>query len=150
MEGEGEVEAVQSEGKQDQQPAGIQTGSPEWYFRASALYSELLINSELERIFQYTADVDTHAHNLAALWMTDPFPRDLFIQEAVRIVERSDAVEEQVTTLKNTVIRFMHAGNPDQKKRPGSRRGGRHGLRRPSARVPPENQDAGQQGGGTP
>ena len=150
MEGEGEVEAVQSEGKQDQQPAGIQIGSPEWYFRASALYSELLINSELERIFQYTADVDTHAHNLAALWMTDPFPRDLFIQEAVRIVEQSDAVEEQVTTLKNTVVRFMHAGNPDRKKRPGSRRGKRHGHQRRATLRIPENQNPGQQGGGMP
>ena len=149
MEGEGEVEAVQSEGEQDQQQANIQIGSPEWYFRASALYSELLINSELERIFQYTADVDTHAHNLAALWMTDPFPRDLFIQEAVRIVERSDAVEEHVTTLKNTIVRFMHAGNPDQKKRPGSRRGRRHGNQRRVTPRLPENQNPGQQGGGT-
>ena len=150
MESEGEVEAVQSEGEQDQQPAGIQTGSPEWYFRASALYSELLINSELERILQYTADVDTHAHNLAALWMTDPFPRDLFIQEAVRIVERSDAVEEHVTTLKNTVIRFMHAGNPDETKMPKSRRTRRRIVRRQSAPALPENQDPGQQGGGVP
>ena len=150
MESEGEVEAVQSEGKQDQQPAGIPIGSPEWYFRASALYSELLINSELERIFQYTADIDTHEHNLAALWMTDPFPRDLFIQQAVSIVERSDAVEEHVTTLKNTVVRFMHAGNPDQKKRPGSRRGRRHGHQRRAAPRIPENQNPGQQGGGMP
>ena len=150
MESEGEVEAVQSEGEQDQQPAGIQTGSPEWYFRASALYSELLINSELERIFQYTADVDTHAHNLAALWMTDPFPRDLFIRESVSIIERSDAVEEQVTTLRNTVVRFMHAGNPDATKRLGSRRTRRRIVRRQTAPALPENQDPGQQGGGMP
>ena len=150
MEGEGEVEAVQSEGKQDQQPAGIPIGSPEWYFRASALYSELLINSELERIFQYTADVDTHAHNLAALWMTDPFPRDLFIQEAVRIVERSDAVEEQVTTLKNTIVRFMHAGNPDEKNVSRSRKRRRHHPGRRSTPITPPNQDPGQQDGGTP
>ena len=148
MEGEGEVEAVQSEGEQDQQQANIPAGSPEWYFRASALYSELLINSELERIFQYTADVDTHAHNLAALWMTDPFPRDLFVKEAVSIIERSDAIEDNVGTLKNTVVRFLHTGKPDERKMPRSRRVRRRIVRRRSAPVLHENQYHRQQGEG--
>lgn len=150
MEGEGEVAAVQSEGEQVRQPAAIQAGSPEWYFRASAIYSELLISSELERIFQYTADVDTHAHNLGVLWMTDPFPRELFIREARSIVERSGAVEEQVTALRNTVVRFMHAGNPDVRKRPQSRKSRRRVQWRRSAPVFIEDQDPGLQDGDMP
>ena len=149
MEGEGEVATVQVEGEQ-QQSAAIQPGSPEWYFRASAIYSEILISSELERLFQYTADVDTHAHNLAVLWMTDPFPRDLFIREAASIVERSEAIENNVTTLRNTVVRFMHAGNSDEKKRTASHRGRRRIVRKQSAPALPENKDPGQQGGGMP
>ena len=149
MEGEGDAAAVLAEGGQ-QQPAGIQAGSPEWYFRASAIYSSLLISGELERIFQYTADVDTHAHNLAVLWMTDPFPRDLFIREAVSIIERSEALENNVTALRNTVVRFMHAGNPDERKRPGSRRGRRRVMRRRSAPAFMEDTDPGQQDGDMP
>ena len=147
MEGEGEVAAVQAEGEQ-QQPVSIQPGSPEWYFRASAIYSSLIISGGLDQIYQYTADVDAHAHNLAVLWMTDPFPRDQFIQQAVSIIERSEALENNVTTLRNTVVRFLHSGNSDEMKRLGSRRGRRRVLRRQSAPALPEDQDPGQQDGG--
>jgi len=146
----GEVAAIGAEGDQDQQSAGLPTESREWYFRVSAEYSSLLVGSELERIFQYTANVDTHAHNLGILWMTEPFPQDLFIQEAVSIIEQSDAIEDNVATLKNTVVRFMHAGKSDNGKMPRSRRGRRRIVRRRSAPVHPKDQDPGQQGGGMP
>ena len=144
----GEVAAIEIEGDQDQQSVGLPTESREWYFRVSAEYSSLLIGSELERIFQYTADVDTHAHNLGILWMTEPFPQDLFIQEAVSIIEQSDAIEDNVATLKNTVVRFMHASKSDDGKMPRFRRGQRRIVRRRSAPVHHEDQDHGQQGGG--
>ena len=129
-------------------PSEKNCANREWYFRASAEFSSLLIGSELEQILQYTADVETHAHNLCVLWMTDPFPRDLFVQEAVSIIERSDAVEDNVGTLKNTVVRFLHAGKPDEKKMPRSRRVRRRIVRRRSAPVLHENQYHRQQGEG--
>ena len=146
----GEMAAIGAEGDRDQPSAGLPTESREWYFRVSAEYSSLLVGSELERIFQYTANVDTHAHNLGILWMTEPFPQDLFIQEAVSIIEQSDAIEDNVTTLKNTVVRFMHACKLDNGKMPLSRRGRRRSMRRRSAPVHPEDKDPDQQGGGMP
>ncbi|WAC05124.1 MAG: hypothetical protein OS112_00420 [Methanoregula sp.] len=88
--------------------------SREWYFRASAGFSSLVINHELERIITYALDVDTHAHNLGVLWKNEPFPTERFFQEAARIVERSDLVEENVVALKNAVVRFVRAGQPAQ------------------------------------
>jgi len=144
----GEVAAIGEEGDQDRQSVGLPTESREWYLRVSAEYSSLLVGSELERIFQYTANVDTHAHNLGILWMTEPFPQDLFIREAVSIIEQSDAIEDNVATLKNTVVRFMHAGKSDNGKMPRSRRSRRRVVRRRSAPINPEDQDPEQQGGG--
>jgi len=146
----GEVAAIGAEGDQDQQSAGLPTESREWYFRVSAEYSSLLVGSELERIFQYTANVDTHAHNLGILWMTEPFPQDLFIREAVSIIEQSDAIEDNVATLKNTVVRFMHACKSDEGKVTRSRRGRQRIVRRRSAPVHSDDQDPGKQGGGMP
>ena len=146
----GEVAAIEAEGDQDRQSTGLPTESREWYLRVSAEYSSLLVGSELERIFQYTANVDTHAHNLGRLWMTEPFPQDLFIREAVNIIEQSDAIEDNVATLKNTVVRFMHACKSDNGKMPRSRRVRRRIVRRRSATVHPEDQDPGRQGGGMP
>ena len=146
----GEMASIEAEGDRDQQSAGLPTESREWYFRVSAEFSSLLVGSELERIFQYTADVDTHAHNLGILWMTDPFPQNLFIQEAVSIIERSDAIEDNVATLKNTVVRFMHAGKSDEGKIPRSRRGRRRIVRKRSASVHHEDQEPRQQSGGVP
>ena len=145
-----EVAAIEAEGVRGRKSADQQTESCEWYFRASVEYSSLLVGSELERIFQYTANVDTHAHNLGILWMTEPFPQDLFIREAVSIIEQSDAIEDNVATLKNTVVRFMHAGKSDNGKMPRSRRNRRRVVRRRSAPINPEDQDPEQQGGGMP
>ena len=146
----GEVVAIEAEGDQDRQSAGLPTQSREWYFRVSAEYSSLLVGSELERIFQYTTNVDTHAHNLGILWMTEPFSQDQFIREAVSIIEQSDAIEDNVATLKNTVVRFMHASKSDDGKIPRSRRSRRRVVRRRSAPIHLEDQDPGQQGGGMP
>jgi hypothetical protein len=144
----GEVAAIEAEGVQDRQSADIPTTSSEWYFRASVEYSSLLVGSELERIFQYTANVNTHAHNLVILWMTEPFPQDLFIQEAVSIIEQSDAIEDNVTTLKNTVVRFMHTCKSGDCKTARSHRCRRRIVRRRSAPLRLENQDPKMQGGG--
>jgi hypothetical protein len=144
----GEVAAIGAEGDQYQQSAGLPTESREWYFRVSAEYSSLLIGSELGRIFQYTTNVDTHAHNLGILWMTEPFPQDLFIREAVSIIEQSDAIEDNVATLKNTVVRFMHACKSDNGKMPRSRKGRRRIVRRRSAPVHQEDHGPDRQGGG--
>lgn len=86
--------------------------SREWYFRASAGFSSLVMTEELERIITYALDVDTHAHNLGVLWKKEPFPTERFFQEAAGIVERSDLVEENVVALKNAVVRFVRAGQP--------------------------------------
>ena len=131
----GEVTAVRVEGVQDRQSSGDQTGSHEWYLRASAEFSTLLISCELERILQYATDVNTHAHNLGVLWLTDPFPLDQFVQEAVSIIERSDAIEDNVTTLKNTVVRFLHANKPDNGKWIRSRKSRRRIVRKRSLPV---------------
>jgi hypothetical protein len=120
----------------------------EWYFRASAEFSSILIGSEIEQILQYTTDVETHVHNLCVLWMTDPFPRDLFVQEAVCIIERSDAIEGNVGTLKNTVVRFLHTGKSDERMMSRSRKVRRRIVRRRCTPVIPENQDHRQQGEG--
>ena len=140
----GEVLEVKGGEAQDMTVAdGDNKLSREWYFRASAGFSSLVISDELERIITYALDVDTHAHNLGVLWMKEPFPQDQFFQEAARIVERSDMVEENIIALKNAVVRFVRAGQPirEHKSRLScrSRRSGRRVLQRYSAPAPHED-----------
>jgi hypothetical protein len=140
----GEITAVQIEEGKDQQSSHLQTESHEWYLRASAEYSTLLISSELERIMQYAADVDTQAQNLGVLWMTDPFPLDQFIQEAVNIIERSDAIEDNVATLKNTVVRFLHASKQAEENVTRSRTSRRRMVRKGSLPLLKDHSDGRQ------
>lgn len=108
---------------------GARTGT-EWYVDASAAFSSLLIESEIARIARSTAEVESRAHNLGVLWMQVPFQKEVFIEEAASIVRQSEEIGENVATLKNTVVRFMRARNPErpvQVRRIGKRRRiGRH------------------------
>jgi len=116
-----DVTKIKEEKGLQQQVPGLPT-SPQWYLQASAEYSSLLVSKEIERIMQYAADADTHARNLSVLWMTDPFPQDQFVQEAVNIVEQSEAAEDNVAKLKNTVVRFVHAHKTGREKITRTRR----------------------------
>jgi hypothetical protein len=102
-----------------------------WYRDASGAFTSLLIGSETGRIAQYAAEVEARAHALEGLWLQEPFRKDTFLEEAAAIVGLSDEIEENVATLKNTVVRFMRARNPDPVLRKRGlhkrRRMGRHG-----------------------
>ena len=130
--------------------------SRQWYLQASAEYSSLLISDEIERIMQYAEDADIHARNLGVLWQTDPFLQDQFVQVAANIIEQSDAVEDNVAILKNTVVRFVHAYKTRGKNRTRSHKVHKCILRRrvvrrrsahffPRHRKSPEQLDGGGQ-----
>lgn len=132
------------------QSASPQPGSREWYFRASAEFSACVASRELERIMKYTVETDTHAHNLAVLWMTDPFPEDIFVREAQCIVDTSKETGEIVDVLKDTAIRFVHATMPDDEKKPGTPGSRRRIVHRRTATGSARNHESRQRGRGNP
>jgi hypothetical protein len=148
-----EIVAVRDEGEKCRLTTGVGTTSREWYFRVSGEYFSILISDELDCFIQYVEDVETHARNLCTLWMTDPFQQDEFVEKAVKIIERSDSIEDNVGMLKNSVIRFMHADRPDWQSMTRPNRVRRCIVRRRMVRrrispVFPENQYAGAKIGG--
>jgi len=108
-------------------PAEAAAPTPsERYLQASAEFAALVMGSELTKIAQYAADAETRANNLGTLWLQDPYQREAFIREAEAIVEESDGIGDRVTTLKNTVVRFVRAARPEYAGRMPVRSRGKH------------------------